>query len=137
MTNSHTSSWALYDPMVAEYASKLEAILEPYEDVMPSDVQIPYLIGVSMVKASDRGEMTTSLRYLDDYHEEFSLSETNPHNLKWMGTKAFFINMRNHIDHGRKRDTWSSYYRWLKLSVDKYLQYDGKFQAVYYNMLDM
>lgn len=137
MSNSHTNSWALYDPMVAEYASKLEAILEPYEDVMPPDVQIPYAIGVSMVKARDRGEMTTTLNYLEQYHDYFNLSETNPHNLKWMGTKAFFINMRNHIYHGQKRDTWSSYYRWIQLSVDKYIKYDGKFQAVYYSMLDM
>lgn len=137
MTNSHTSSWALYDPMVAEYASKLEAILEPYEDVMPPNVQIPYLIGVSMVKAHDRGEMTTTLRYLDLYHEYFSLSEVNPHNLKYMGTKAFFINMRDHIYKGRKRDTWSSYYSWIKISVDKYHKYDGNFQAVYYTMFDM
>lgn len=137
MSNSHTNSWALYDPMVAEYASKLEAILEPYEDVMPPNVQIPYFIGVSMVKARDRGEMTTTLRYLDQYHEYFSLSELSPYNRKYMGTKAFFINMRNHIYHGRKRDTWSSYYTWIKLSVGKYLEYDGNFQAVYYTMCDM
>lgn len=137
MTNSHTSSWALYDPQVAEYASKLEAVLEPYDNILPDHVQVPYVIGISMVKASEMHAHTATLEYLDKYGTIFNTSASNPHNYKQQWTKAFYINLETFINKGKKRDSWQAFYAWMKMAVEKYNHYDGNFQAAYYNTIDL
>lgn len=134
---SHTNNYAKNDPYVAEIASKVDAILEQYDDVL-GNLQVPFNVGQAMVKAHERGDRSKFESTLEQY--QLYLSEDSPLNVIWQ--KNIFTNAEKEEikDVGAGMGNWFKFLKhvkmFLKLANDTLKSGNPRFQVVFYSMFD-
>ena len=120
---SHTDNYAKNDPYVAEIASKLDAILEQYDDVL-GNVQIPFNVGQAMVKAHERGEKSKFESQLQQY-QLYTSPTDSPYNSAWEMTKGYYIHQKELRDIGRKMTSWVDFAWYVKFFLDVFNRTDN------------
>lgn len=148
---SHTENYAKNDPYVAEIASKVDAILEQYDDIL-GKVQIPFNVGQAMVKAHERGQKSRFESDLQLY--QLYTSNNSPYNSAWEMTKAYYIHQKELREKGRQMTSWFEFSKYVKMFLDifgrkgdgivsKKSRRKGKrgrswrnIQVVYYSLID-
>lgn len=139
---SHTNNYAKYDPYVAEIASKVDNLLEQYDDVL-GNVQIPFNVGLAMVKAHERGLHSKFENDLMQY--QLYTSRESPYNPEWEWTKAYYIHQDELRATGRKMTNWFEFSKYMKEFLGIFNQKDSyssknkswhNIQVAYYEMID-
>ena len=138
---SHTNNYAKYDPYVAEIASKVDSLLEQYDDIL-GNVQVPFNVGLAMVKANERGVHSKFENDLMQY--QLYTSKESPYNPEWEWTKGYYIHQENLREQGRKLTNWFQFSKYIKKFLGIFNQKDNpnsnrswhNIQVVYYEMID-
>lgn len=122
-------------PENAELAYELDAILEPYDDVL-GDIQIPWTYAVNIVKAHKLGQRSKYESLLEEYKSY--LEPNSVHDARWR--KSFYTSTikRTLIRGGIQKGTWQGFMRYMQavVSAARKLHENGNFNKVYYSMIE-
>lgn len=123
------------NPDNAELAYELDAILEPYDDIL-GDIQIPWTIAKNIVNAHRLGQRSRYESKLDEYKE--FVTEHSPVNTPYQRTIAYYSHVREVKRTAIQKGTWQGFIRYVDKVLDRlHSANSGNMQIVYYSMIDV
>lgn len=123
------------NPDNAELAYELDAILEPYNDVL-GDIQIPWTYARNIVKAHKLGQRSKYETKLAEYQSY--LEDNSVHDGRWRKSYYTPVAKRIIIRRGIQKGTWQAFMAYMDkvIKVVRKLGENGNFNVVRYSVVD-